>query len=231
MMPARNLGRLSAPAALTCVVGCGFAFRHLQLRWGSTPEELGGRHPGDDFITHAGLQATRSITIHAPAEKVWPWLAQMGQRRGGPTATTSWRTSPVWTSIARTGYTLSGRTSKWGTRFIWHPRTPRTSRWGSLNREGRLSCAFPRVQHPAPSTSPGPSSSSQSQTEPPASLSVSGTPIGGGGPRSWSKPWKLPVSSCPCGCSTGSGAGPRQTLKGTSAPPKMKRRKTNPCAR
>ncbi|WP_210725801.1 SRPBCC family protein [Arthrobacter silvisoli] len=80
MMPARNLGRL---AALTCVAGCGFAFRRLQLCWGSTPEELDGRLPGDDFITHAGLQATRSITIHAPAEKVWPWLAQMGQGRGG----------------------------------------------------------------------------------------------------------------------------------------------------
>jgi hypothetical protein len=64
-------------------VACGFAFRRLQLRWGATPEELGGRLPGDDFITNAGLEATRSITIHAPAEKVRPWLAQMGQRRGG----------------------------------------------------------------------------------------------------------------------------------------------------
>jgi len=77
----RKPGRLSALAALSCIVGCGFAFRRLQLRWGSTPEELGGWLPGDDFITDAGLQATRSITIHAPAEKVWPWLAQMGQRR------------------------------------------------------------------------------------------------------------------------------------------------------
>jgi hypothetical protein len=83
MMPTRNLGQLSAPAALTCLVGCGFAFRRLQLRWGSTPEELESRLPGDDFITHADLQATRSITINAPAEQVWPWLAQMGQRRGG----------------------------------------------------------------------------------------------------------------------------------------------------
>ena len=27
--------------------------------------------------------ATRAITIDAPAEAVWPWLAQMGQGRGG----------------------------------------------------------------------------------------------------------------------------------------------------
>lgn len=83
MMPTGNLSRLSAPAALTCVAACGLAFRHLQLRWGATPEELDGRLPGDDFITQPDLQATRSITIHAPLKKVWPWLAQMGQRRGG----------------------------------------------------------------------------------------------------------------------------------------------------
>jgi hypothetical protein len=27
--------------------------------------------------------ATRGITIHAPAEEVWPWLIQIGQDRGG----------------------------------------------------------------------------------------------------------------------------------------------------
>jgi hypothetical protein len=28
-------------------------------------------------------QATRAVTIHAPAERVWPWVAQMGWGRGG----------------------------------------------------------------------------------------------------------------------------------------------------
>jgi hypothetical protein len=28
-------------------------------------------------------QSTRVVTIHAPAEQVWPWVAQLGQDRGG----------------------------------------------------------------------------------------------------------------------------------------------------
>jgi hypothetical protein len=30
-----------------------------------------------------GLCATRAITIQTPAEDVWPWIAQLGQGRGG----------------------------------------------------------------------------------------------------------------------------------------------------
>lgn len=83
MMHQRNLRRFSLAGALICVPACWLAFRRLQLRWGATPEEADARLPGDDLITDAGLQATRSVTIHAPAERVWPWLVQMGQRRGG----------------------------------------------------------------------------------------------------------------------------------------------------
>ncbi|WP_200833288.1 SRPBCC family protein [Arthrobacter sp. SLBN-100] len=79
----RNLGRVPVPAALICVAACGLAFRRFQLGWGSRPEEVGAELPGDDLITNPGLQASRSITIHAPTERVWPWLVQMGQRRGG----------------------------------------------------------------------------------------------------------------------------------------------------
>ena len=34
-------------------------------------------------MAHAGGQTTRAITIHAPIEDAWPWLAQLGQDRGG----------------------------------------------------------------------------------------------------------------------------------------------------
>jgi hypothetical protein len=33
--------------------------------------------PGPDLV------ATRAITVHAPAGEVWPWIAQLGQGRGG----------------------------------------------------------------------------------------------------------------------------------------------------
>lgn len=34
-------------------------------------------------MPHPDLTATRAITIHAPAADVWPWIAQLGQGRGG----------------------------------------------------------------------------------------------------------------------------------------------------
>jgi hypothetical protein len=54
-----------------------------QLRWGATDEEFEASLPGDDLIESADLTATRAITIRAPAGAVWPWIAQLGQGRGG----------------------------------------------------------------------------------------------------------------------------------------------------
>jgi hypothetical protein len=51
--------------------------------WGSTVEEFQRSFPGDDLIPNAKLEATHSITIQAAVSKVWPWLAQIGQGRGG----------------------------------------------------------------------------------------------------------------------------------------------------
>lgn len=51
--------------------------------WGSTAEERRRALPGDDIVPAPRLVTTRAITIHAPAAAVWPWLAQMGQGRGG----------------------------------------------------------------------------------------------------------------------------------------------------
>ena len=38
---------------------------------------------GDGLISNADMIATRAITIHASADRVWPWIAQLGQGRGG----------------------------------------------------------------------------------------------------------------------------------------------------
>ena len=53
------------------------------LQWGATPAELTRALPGDEIIPNAGSQYTRAITISAPVGQVWPWLAQLGQDRGG----------------------------------------------------------------------------------------------------------------------------------------------------
>lgn len=58
-------------------------FRQRLLTWGSETREATGNLQGDDLIPTPTLQATRAITIHAPVENVWPWLAQMGRERTG----------------------------------------------------------------------------------------------------------------------------------------------------
>ena len=57
--------------------------RQWHLRWGATETELRAKLAGDDLIADADLTATRAITIRCPADQVWPWLAQVGQGRGG----------------------------------------------------------------------------------------------------------------------------------------------------
>ena len=59
------------------------AARSRQLRWGATDEESEGSLPGDDLLENIDITATRAITIRASAAQVWPWIAQLGQGRGG----------------------------------------------------------------------------------------------------------------------------------------------------
>lgn len=51
--------------------------------WGATSEEISGSVVGDDLCSDARLVATRSITLAAPPEEVFPWIRQMGFRRAG----------------------------------------------------------------------------------------------------------------------------------------------------
>jgi hypothetical protein len=39
--------------------------------------------PGDSDVPHPTYQTTLAITIDAPPADIWPWLVQMGHRRGG----------------------------------------------------------------------------------------------------------------------------------------------------
>jgi hypothetical protein len=69
-----------ALAALVAVFQLGA--RPWYLRWGATEQELGSELPGDEIIPD-GARQTRAITVEAPADQVWPWVAQLGQDRGG----------------------------------------------------------------------------------------------------------------------------------------------------
>jgi hypothetical protein len=65
--------------------GAAYAFgvRPWMHRWGATDEEIRRVLPGDDLLLHPRLDVTHAVTVHAPADRVWPWIAQIGQGRGG----------------------------------------------------------------------------------------------------------------------------------------------------
>ncbi len=61
----------------------GLIVRPRMLDWGSTPQERHASLPGDDLTPDATTITTRSVTIRAPSNVVWPWVVQMGQDRAG----------------------------------------------------------------------------------------------------------------------------------------------------
>jgi hypothetical protein len=63
-----------AGGSLAVLVGA----RRWHQHWGATDEEIARPLPGDDLIPDPKLDSTQAITIHAPAERIWPWLAQAG---------------------------------------------------------------------------------------------------------------------------------------------------------
>jgi hypothetical protein len=57
--------------------------RGWRTRWGTRGDEASRALPGDDLIPAPRWSSTRAIGIRARADQVWPWLAQMGEGRGG----------------------------------------------------------------------------------------------------------------------------------------------------
>ncbi len=56
----------------------------LEREFGAPEErEVGRPLSGDELLPDAAGEVTRSITIAATPEVIWPWLVQMGCRRGG----------------------------------------------------------------------------------------------------------------------------------------------------
>jgi hypothetical protein len=60
-----------------------FALRRLFVQWGSTPSDRAQRMSGDASILAATYTATLAVTVAAAPECIWPWLVQIGYRRGG----------------------------------------------------------------------------------------------------------------------------------------------------
>lgn len=79
----KNRYRGVVTGAAVAAVAATWAVHRASLRWGASDGELAMLLPGDDCLPAPDLQATRAITINAPSTHVWPWVAQLGQNRGG----------------------------------------------------------------------------------------------------------------------------------------------------
>jgi hypothetical protein len=69
-------------AGAALAVGLG-VYRRWHLHWGAASDEVAAAMPGDELLASSQFTATRAITIEAPPDRVWPWLAQVGIGRAG----------------------------------------------------------------------------------------------------------------------------------------------------
>ena len=79
-------GRRPSPVALVGTAASvlyALVIRPWHLRWGAEPDDDKRQLPGDELLPKDGTQIVHAVTIDAPVEDVWPWLAQLGQDRGG----------------------------------------------------------------------------------------------------------------------------------------------------
>ena len=57
--------------------------RPWMYTWGASDDEVTAVLPGDELVSAHTPRTTRALTIDAPIAAVWPWLAQIGEDRGG----------------------------------------------------------------------------------------------------------------------------------------------------
>ena len=78
-----------APILLTLFVLLGlglmywFPIRRWYRHWGATDAEIERAMLGDAEVSRVTYETTLAVTVDAPAADIWPWLVQMGYRRGG----------------------------------------------------------------------------------------------------------------------------------------------------
>ncbi len=65
------------------LLGYSIPMRNWFARWGTTSEERSMKMAGDALIAHPTDVSTGAVTIDAPPEDIWPWLIQLGSKRGG----------------------------------------------------------------------------------------------------------------------------------------------------
>ncbi len=82
-LPRTLLAVAAAPVVASGVAAAAFVASGSTRRLGATREEAALALPGNELLDRADVQADRAITIAAPPERVWPWIAQLGQDKAG----------------------------------------------------------------------------------------------------------------------------------------------------
>ena len=81
-----GVGILAALEGIALVVWHAVATPFIgrrRLRWGTVGTEITDSLPGDELVTEPKWSYTLGIAVAASPEAVWPWIAQIGQGRGG----------------------------------------------------------------------------------------------------------------------------------------------------
>ena len=82
-VPKRSLAVHVILMAIIAYVGTLIALRPWYSSWGTTRSERQMVMIGDPPLGESHFRIDHAVTINAPADSVWPWLAQIGQDRGG----------------------------------------------------------------------------------------------------------------------------------------------------
>lgn len=80
------MSRLLPPAGLVAAAVTGAAAYRGAVRlrrWGTRGDETTRVLPGEELVPGRDVALTQAVTIAAPPERVWPWIAQLGADKGG----------------------------------------------------------------------------------------------------------------------------------------------------
>ena len=88
----RRADRAPGAGALAAIEGAGLIAWHLaatpfigrdRRHWGTVATEATDPLPGDELVPDPAWSYTLGVSVDAAPADVWPWIAQIGQGRGG----------------------------------------------------------------------------------------------------------------------------------------------------
>jgi hypothetical protein len=97
--------------------------RDARSHWGLTEEEAFQSFPGDDLVPAPTWGWTHAVRVDAPAEAVWPWVAQIGGDRAG-FYSYQWLENLFGSDLANAERVRPEWEVRKGDDFVLHPKLP-----------------------------------------------------------------------------------------------------------